>query len=117
MLVGSDSALSSWVRMKEAIVEIGLKRLVGRMLSAPPETIATAMVSPRARPRASTMPPIRVVRTIGIIALETTSKWVAPRPKADSRFSLGTCMRASSKVVAMIGVIISASTMLALSRP
>ena len=63
------------------------------------------------------MPPISVARTIGIIALETTSKCVAPRAKADSRFSLGTCSSASNKVVAMIGVIISASTIAAPSRP
>ena len=117
ILVGSASALSSWLTMKEAIVEMGENNEVGRILMPPPDTISTAIVSPSARPSARTIPPINVALTMGIIALLTTSKWVAPSAKADSRFSLGTCIRASSKVDAMIGVIINASTRLAASRP
>jgi len=98
-------------------VEMGEKREVGSILTPPPETINTAIVSPSARPSASTMPPINVVRTMGSMTLPTTSKCVAPRAKADSRFSRGTCISASSRVEAMIGVIIRARTMLAASSP
>ena len=79
--------------------------------------MAMAMVSPSARPRPSTVAPMMPERTHGSVTLFATSQSVMPSADAPSLGSGGTCAKRSRVVEAMIGTIISASTMPAASRP
>ena len=63
----------------EAIVCPGSKRLEG-IPSALPITMVTAIVSPSARPSASSTAPINPMRAVGITTSRIASHRVAPMP-------------------------------------
>src|SRR3712207_3105481 len=73
-------------------------------------TMATAIVSPRARPRPSIDALITPERPNGRTAMRIISQRVAPRASAASSCSLGVCRKISRDTAVMIGRIITAST-------
>ncbi len=75
-----------------------------------PMTIATAMLSPSARPTASVTAASIPGRAAGITALRTTCQRVAPRARAPSRSDTDTPDRAVRLRVTMVGRDITAST-------
>jgi|GEM_PF-3941951 len=77
--------------------------------------MATAMVSPSARPRPSIAPPMMPGRPNGSTAMRIISQRVAPSARAASRCDCGTWRNTSRVMAVMIGRIITASTMPALS--
>ena len=82
-----------------------------------PPIMATAIVSPSARPNPRTEAPMMPERTQGRVTLFATSQSVMPSADAPSFGSGGTCEKRSRVVDAMIGTIISARTMPAVSNP
>ncbi|AOR33491.1 hypothetical protein BFF78_22675 [Streptomyces fodineus] len=73
--------------------------------------MATAIVSPRARPRPSMDAEITPERPKGSTAMRTTSQRVAPRASAASSCIRGTCRNTSRLTLVMIGRIMIASRM------
>ena len=73
--------------------------------------MATAIVSPRARPRPSMAAEMMPGRANGSTAVRTISQRVAPRARAASSCSRGVCRNTSRDRAVMIGRIITASTM------
>src|SRR5690606_18164022 len=70
-----------------------------------PITKVTAMVSPRARPRPSMMPPMTPDLVKGSTTRHMTSQVVLPRPYADSLSMGGTSSNTSRMTAAMNGMI------------
>ena len=104
-----DSGKSS--AMLAAIVE-GLPELI-RLKVTSPETermIATAIVSPSARPRPSIEPPTIADLPKGRTAILMTSQRVAPRASAPSIWARGVRAKTSRVIALMIGRIMRAST-------
>src|SRR5256885_4966256 len=101
--------------MTLASVYAGEKReleISGRL----PMTIVTAIVSPSARPRASTAAPKIPALAAGRITLALVSHHVAPSATDDSRSPCGTARSTSREMAESVGRIITASTRDALKR-
>src|SRR5947208_6517489 len=81
-----------------------------------PIVIVTAIVSPSARPRASTVAPKMPARAAGRTTFQLVSHHVAPRATADSRSPFGTALRTSREIADSVGRIITASTSEAVNR-
>lgn len=73
--------------------------------------MATAIVSPSARPRPSIEAEITPERPKGITAMRMTSQRVAPRARAASSIICGACLKTSRLTLVMIGRIMIASRM------
>ena len=76
-------------------------------------TIATAIVSPRARPRPSIDAETMPLRPNGKTAIRIISQRVAPRARAASSCSTGVCRKISRQIAVMIGTTMTASTIAA----
>ncbi len=74
-------------------------------------TMATAIVSPSARPRPSIEAEMMPERPKGITDIRMTSQRVAPRARAASSCMRGTCRKTSRLTLVMIGRIMIASRM------
>ena len=84
--------------------------LAGSAPNSAPDTMATAIVSPSARPSPRTTAPTMPLDTHGRVTRRTDSQSDMPSAVAPSRGSIGTCRIRSRVVLAMIGMIITAST-------
>ena len=73
-------------------------------------TMATAIVSPSARPRPSIAADTMPDRPKGSTAMRIISQRVAPRASAASSCSAGACRKTSRQIAVMMGRIITAST-------
>jgi hypothetical protein len=73
----------------------------------PPATINTTMVSPTALPKPNSTLPIIPLFAAGITALKMLSILVAPNAREASLTLLGTLERASSLMLAIMGIIIT----------
>src|SRR5262249_35191281 len=82
-----------------------------------PMSIASAIVSPSARPKPRTSAPNMPVDAVGSITLRIASQRVAPIPYAASLVRYGTCRSASRDTAATVGRIMMASTSAAGSSP
>ena len=84
-----------------------------------PISIVTAIVSPTARPNPRMDAPISPVFAYGNIASRNISHLVAPSMYAASRCCCGTAIKTSRDTAETVGIIIMASTTLAvsMSRP
>ena len=82
-----------------------------------PITKVTAMVSPKARPRPSMMPPTTPVLVYGSTTLNTTSQVVEPSAYADSFSMVGVTSNTSRITEAMNGMIMIARMMPADKMP
>ena len=80
------------------------------MMAEGERTMATAMVSPRARPRPSMLAEMMPGRANGSTAIRIISQRVAPRASAASSCSRGVCRKTSRQSAVTIGRIITAST-------
>src|SRR5271165_232606 len=87
------------------------------MRCALPITKVTAMVSPRARPKPSMIPPTIPTRECGTTTFHITSQVVAPSPYPDSLSMGGTVSKTSRMVAAMKGSTMMASTTPAVRIP
>ena len=72
--------------------------------------MATAMVSPSARPRPSIEAETMPERPKGSTAMRIISQRVAPRARAASSCSVGVCRKISRQIAVMIGTTMTAST-------
>ena len=81
------------------------------MTPEPDRMIATAIVSPSARPRPSIAPLTIPERPNGSTAMRIISQRVAPSASAASSCSRGVCRKTSRESAVMIGRIITASVM------
>ncbi len=88
----------------------GLSRLAWMMKSGE-STVATAIVSPSARPRPSIEAEITPERPKGITAMRMTSQRVAPSARAASSIICGAWRKTSRLTLVMIGRIMIASRM------
>ncbi len=98
--------------MLAAIVD-GLPELI-RLKVTPPETermMATAIVSPSARPRPSIEALMIAERPNGRTVMRIISQRVAPSASAPSRRRRGVCANTSRVIALMIGRIMTARTM------
>ena len=95
----------------------GVVQLIRLRVTTPDtdSTIATARVSPSARPRPSIAPPMTPERPYGSTAIRIISQRVAPRASAASRCRDGAWGKTSREIALMIGRIITASTRPAVS--
>ena len=95
-----------------AAIVLGLVLLMRLSVTTPEadSTIATAMVSPSARPRPSIAADTMPERAYGKTAMRVISQRVAPRASAASSCSRGVCRKISRQMAVMIGRIITAST-------
>src|SRR5262249_5135039 len=82
-----------------------------------PISIASAMVSPSARPNARTNAPKMPVDAVGSMTRKIASQRVAPMPYAASFSRYGTKRNASWETAATVGTIMMASTSAAGKRP
>ena len=73
--------------------------------------MATAIVSPSARPRPSMVAETMPERPNGSTAIRIISQRVAPSASAASSCSTGVCRKTSRQIAVMIGRIMTASTM------
>ena len=87
------------------------------MLGWLPMTIVTAIVSPSARPRPSMMAPTMPMRELRRTPMRIISQRVAPSARTASRWLFGTAVMMSRVSDEMIGRIMIARIMLAVSRP
>src|SRR5215469_7219556 len=92
-------------------------RIEALMLCALPMTKVTAIVSPRARPRPSMVPPTMPALEYGTTTCQMTSQVVAPSPYADSFNTSGTVSNTSRITADMNGMTMTASTIPAVSTP
>src|ERR1700728_2534282 len=115
--IRSVIAVSRFCTMFAAMVIIAAYRLVGSVPSATPQTMATAMVSPSARPRPSTAAPTRPAPTHGRVTLRAACESDMPRAIAPSRGSSGTPRIRSRAVDATIGITMIARIRPEVSRP
>ena len=86
------------------------------MLGALPETMMTAMASPRARPTPSTTAAAMPLRAAGTETRNQVSSFVAPRAREASSYSGGTASSAVTETLMMEGRIITASTRIPASK-
>src|ERR1700752_771246 len=93
------------------LLEIRLRGTTGVAES----TIATAMVSPRARPRPSITPETTPERAYGKTARRIVSQRVAPNAIAASSWRRGVWAKTSREIAVVIGMTMIASTMPAVS--
>ncbi len=100
-----------------AIVE-GFSELIRLKLMTPEaeRTIATAIVSPSARPRPSIEAEMMPGRAKGRTAVRIISQRVAPSASAASSWSTGVCRKTSRQIAVMIGNAMIASTSAAVNR-
>ena len=90
---------------------VGLPVPIRLAVSSPGDRmIATAIVSPNARPRPSMVAPITPGFPKGRTAVRIISHLVAPSARAASSYSRGVCRKTSRDTDVMIGRIITAST-------
>ena len=82
-----------------------------------PMTMVTAIVSPSARPRPSMMAPTMPMRELRRTPMRIISQRVAPSASTASRWLLGTAVMMSRVSEEMMGRIMMARMMLAVSRP
>jgi hypothetical protein len=102
----------NWSAMFAAIVfEFEFVMMFQKYPSAGDRMMATAIVSPSARPRPSIAPEITPERPYGSTAWRIISQRVAPRASEASSCSLGVCRKTSREIAVMIGSTITASTM------
>jgi hypothetical protein len=80
--------------MTEGIVAAGPKSVNGSVFELP-TSIATAIVSPMARPKLRIAPAVMAPRAYGSTAMRMTSQRVAPSARAASRCERGTSRIAS----------------------
>src|SRR5690625_1363258 len=111
-----STASRTSLTMTEGIVAAGPNRVRGSRAELP-ISMATAIVSPRARPKERTAPAMMPPRAYGSTARRSTSQRVAPRPQAASRCSAGTSRIASRARAVVNGTIIRASTRVAVMSP
>ena len=76
-------------------------------------TIATAIVSPRARPRPSIEAETMPLRPKGSTAMRIISQRVAPSASAASSWRTGVCRKISRQIAVMIGTTMTARTIAA----
>ena len=107
--LGSRSWRRWWRRSEK--IECGVEP------SITPLIIATAIVSPSARPSPSIEAPITPARTHGKVTARIASESVIPSASAPSIVARGTCRRRSRVVAAMIGMTMIASTIAEGSSP
>lgn len=69
-----------------------------------PMIMVTAMVSPKARPRASMIPPTMPENAAGIRTRNSVPQRVAPKPKAPYRRSSGSEARASREIAVTVRI-------------
>src|SRR6185312_13336682 len=105
---GKFSAISAAIVWLPEEISEGMRDPVDR-------TRATAMVSPRARPRPSITAEMIPARANGSTAMRIISQRVAPRASAASSWSPGVCRKISRDSEVMIGSTITARTMPAVS--
>src|SRR6202521_431813 len=86
------------------------EKIEGGISSRLPMTMVTAMVSPSARPRASTVAPKIPARAAGSNTRHVVSHQVAPRATDDSRSPRGTARITSRETAESVGRIMMAST-------
>ena len=87
------------------------------MTLALPASMASAIVSPRARPNPRMIAPKIPVAAVGTKIARIASQRVAPMPKAASRSFGGTATSASREIAEMVGSTMIASTIEAGSKP
>ena len=100
------------VRRDRAGVRRG-EQLEGDRRRSPTAPCATAIVSPRARPRPSIDAETMPLRPKGKTAMRIISQRVAPSASAASSCSTGVCRKISRQIAVMIGTTMTASTMAA----
>jgi hypothetical protein len=93
-----------WSRMRVLISVVELR------------TSATAIVSPRARPRPSMLPPTTPPRPKGSTTARIMPQRVPPRARAPSHSTRGAWENTSRHTEVMIGVTITATTTPAMNR-
>lgn len=91
--------------------------LAGIAPNTAPDTMATAIVSPSARPSPSTTAPTMPLDTHGRVTRRAHSQSVIPSATAPSRGNTGTWRIRSRVVLAMMGMTITASTSPDTNRP
>ena len=96
--------------MAAIVLEFVEVRTAKDTTAAGESTIATAIVSPNARPRPSIAAEMIPGRPNGSTAILIISHLVAPRARAASSWSLGVCKKISRISAAIIGRTMMAST-------